>query len=44
MRELTSSPLDSVDPLREFTAWEIILYVMSFAFFIEETVKVTKVS
>lgn len=40
----THSPVDSVDPLRQFDAWEIILYTMTFAFFIEELVKVAKVS
>lgn len=39
----THSPVDSVDPLRQFDAWEIILYTMTFAFFLEELVKITKV-
>lgn len=32
-----------MDPLRQFSVWEIILYTMTFSFFIEEAVKIGKV-
>jgi hypothetical protein len=38
---LTSSPLDAINR-SEFDGWEIALYIMTFAFFIEESVKFFK--
>ncbi|WVF67133.1 hypothetical protein IAT40_001878 [Kwoniella sp. CBS 6097] len=37
------SPLDTLDPERNWDAFEIILYLMAFSFFLEEIVKMFKI-
>ena len=33
--ELTCSPLDAIDPERQFDEWEYVLYIMTLAFLLE---------
>ncbi|WWD16556.1 hypothetical protein CI109_100983 [Kwoniella shandongensis] len=37
------SPLDTIDPERNWNPYEIILYIMAFSFLLEETVKMFKI-